>query len=108
MAFVLDKGQKSSRKENVIGVFSLQDIQKGILACENFTKSNLNLIVVLSNAVNPSTEEVPQQQEQQLPQFEEQQVRRRKRTKAKGIKSLPKSLRDEKPESEDKWMTRSH
>jgi len=100
--------KKSSRKVNVIGAVSLQDIEKGILACENFTKSNLNLIVVLSNAVNPSTEEVPQEQEQQLPQFEEQQVRRRKRTEAKGIKSLHKSLRDDRPESEDKWMTRSY
>ena len=100
--------KKSSRKVNVIGAVSLQDIEKGILACENFTKSNLNLIVVLSNAVNPSTEEVPQEQEQQLPQeqelpqVEEQQVRRRKRAKAKGIKSPSKSLRDERPDSEDK------
>ena len=96
--------KKSSRKVNVIGVVSLQDVEKGILLSINFTKSNLNLIVVLSNAVNLSTEEVPQEQEQQLPQekelpqAEEQQVRRHKRTKAKRIKSL----RDERPDSEDK------
>ncbi|KAK2724252.1 hypothetical protein QYM36_000947 [Artemia franciscana] len=87
-------------------VYTGGDVLLSYLA-EQIKYASPEICPILSNAVNPSTEEVPQEQEQQLPQFEEQQVRRRKRTEAKGIKSLHKSLRDDRPESEDKWMTRA-